>query len=121
VNVLQPENFEKILNLFYAHSDQLTHAKIATFIYEVLQSSKAKSLLEYYLDVKNLRVDCLGLISFAMNYFSTIPVDIYPYAISIQQLVSKVFYLKTFICLFAVNYIVYYVVNMFVDYCVSRV
>ena len=55
VNILQPENMGNLLSLYYDYCEPLTQAKLSAFLFEVLQSSKAKSLIEAYLDPKSKR------------------------------------------------------------------
>ncbi len=89
LNYVTPDNFAQILAMFKHHTSAMVHAKLAAFIYESLQSSRAKLLLEKVFTVSGmcvsddvifieLEVENLSYVAYGISFFSDIPVDIMP-------------------------------------------
>jgi hypothetical protein len=87
---INSDNFHQVLALFESYGSRLFHAKvtilkkfskltiqIALFVSEVLQSAKAKPILEKYTSENDLKN--LSLIAYSMTFSSEIPLDIFPF------------------------------------------
>lgn len=89
LNSLPDKAIESILNLFVLSSNRLVHAKVSMFIYNAFQSPTFKNIADDLLcksSIKNL-----SLITYAMTFFSEIPVDLFPYRESLILLILDSF------------------------------
>ncbi|KAJ5080276.1 sca1 complex scaffold protein scaa [Anaeramoeba ignava] len=75
-------NFHEILDIFETCKSVSVHAKISSFVIDLFQKITGKTLLEQF--TQNLELKYLYRISYAMNFFKPIPVDIFPYIPDLQ-------------------------------------
>eukprot|EP00003_Mantamonas_plastica_P025798 TRINITY_DN5137_c0_g1_i1.p1 TRINITY_DN5137_c0_g1~~TRINITY_DN5137_c0_g1_i1.p1 ORF type:complete len:1062 (+),score=341.53 TRINITY_DN5137_c0_g1_i1:875-4060(+) len=71
------ENVHSLLGLFDIHKDKLIRAKLATFVMEIMQTCRAKHMLEELASTTN--VEGLYWVAFSMNYHRPTNKDIFPY------------------------------------------
>ncbi|KAJ3435332.1 sca1 complex scaffold protein scaa [Anaeramoeba flamelloides] len=88
LQLINPYNFFQILDLYMESSSLLTHAKLASFVCEALQSASFKEILEMYIKKKKLK--CLYLIAYSLNFFKKIPISIYPYQPEISEIAKQI-------------------------------
>ena len=77
LNGINSDNFYQVLSLFETYGSRLFHAKIALFVSEVLQSAKAKPIVEKYTSENDLKN--LSLIAYSMTFSNDTPLDIFPF------------------------------------------
>jgi len=83
LNVITPDNFPQLLQFYERFKSPLIHAKISAFVSEVLQSSRAKVLLEKL--ILGSDIVSLSLVAYGMSFFNETPLDLIPVAENIQM------------------------------------
>jgi hypothetical protein len=88
LNAINADNFPELLKLFETHHSRLIHAKLSVFVYEALQSARAKAILEKL--IQDLDVKSLSLAAYAMSFTTEVPADIYPYTRDTHDMIRQV-------------------------------
>ncbi|KAJ6243527.1 sca1 complex scaffold protein scaa [Anaeramoeba flamelloides] len=108
LQLINPDNFHQLLDLYMESSTLLTHSKLASFVCEALQSNSFKEILEKYIQEQNIKY--LYLISHSINFFSEMPISIFPYQPEISELIKHI--LNNDISTIEKNIFVHYYMNI---------